>query len=322
MAASAAFDVDISGLLRVFGGHLYSSPGVFVRELVQNAHDAILESRQAGKASGTIVVRVDPAAGIVEFEDDGIGLDEDGIKLGLGRLGWSSKRREGRPSEVIGQFGIGLLSGFLVSETLTVLTKKQGGRGLAWKASRSGAYTIEESKEATSVGTLVRLKPDPAHATYTDPEVLRGLLERYTKYLPLDVYFEHGGQRERISVPAPWLSEDPDAWTSHLRARGIRAPMAFGVKTQHATGFAWIHEGRADMNGGRVDVYHHGMLLEQGARELFPEWAGFVSAIVEAPRLAPTASRETFVRDEAFEALRGELRGAVLRYLVDRKSVV
>jgi len=313
---TSAFDVDISGLLRVFGGHLYSSPGVFVRELVQNAHDAILEARAAGKRSGSVIVRLDSAAGAIEFEDDGIGLDEDGIRMGLGRLGWSSKRREGRPAEVIGQFGIGLLSGFLVSDTLTVTTRKQDGKPLVWRASRSGAYTIEEAK-AASPGTVVRLAIDDAHATYRDPRTLRDLLERYTKYLPLDVWFEHGGSRERVSVPAPWLSEDEDAWTSHLRARGVRSPLVFRVKTPHATGFAWVHDGRADMNGGRVDVYHHGMLLEPGARELLPEWAGFVSAIVEAPGLAPTASRETFVRDEAFDATREELRGAVLRFLVD-----
>lgn len=312
----SAFDVDISGLLRVFGGHLYSSPGVFVRELVQNAHDAILEARAAGKAAGTVVVRLDAAAGAIEFEDDGVGLDDEGIRLGLGRLGWSSKRREGRPAEVIGQFGIGLLSGFLVSETLTVTTQKQGGAPLVWRANRSGAYTIEPGKPA-AVGTVVRLTLDDAHQSYRDPAVLRGLLERYTRYLPLDVYFEHAGARERVSVPAPWLSEDEDAWTSHLRSRGVRAPLVFRLKTPHATGFAWIHEGRADMNGARVDVYHHGMLLEPGARELLPEWAGFVSAIVEAPHLSPTASRETFVRDETFDALRAELRGAVLQFLVD-----
>jgi molecular chaperone HtpG len=299
---SRHFDVDLPGLLRVFGGHLYSSPGVFARELVQNAVDALTERRRVDPSfSGTVRVRGDAAAGVVEVEDDGVGLTEERIATCFARIGYSSKTGD---DGVLGRFGIGLLSSFLVARELVAETRREGAAPVRFRATRDGAWTTEPgAREAP--GTTVRLALDPEHRRYAERATLRALLEEHARYLPFTV--EHDG--EVVTRAAPWLEADaPSAVRAWLEAQGRRALSFFPVRG----GCLFVTAEPGSAEGGRIDVYAGGMLLERGARRLLPRWATFVSGVVEARDLSPTASRETFVDDEAAGALREEIRRALL----------
>lgn len=293
------FHVDLPGLLRVFGGHLYASPGVFVRELVQNGVDAIVEQRRHDAAfEGTVHVTSDPDAGTVEFGDDGIGLDAARIELCLARIGYSSKTTD---DGLLGRFGIGLLSGFLVASEIVVDTLVEGGVPLIWRARPDGTYAVEPGTRQTR-GTTVRLAIATPHRRYAEPGVLRELLETYVRWLPYHV--AHAGTR--VTRPPPWQS----GMSRWLEAQGVDALATFPLAGPHAEGALWIADTRT-RDGGRVDLLLRGMLLAAGARHVLPEWATFVSGIVEAPRLSPTASRETFVDDAQAAALRDALDGAL-----------
>jgi molecular chaperone HtpG len=246
-------------------------------------------------------------AGVVEVEDDGIGLDEERIAACLSRIGFSSKTGD---DGLLGRFGIGLLSGFLVAHELVVETRKKGGSPLRWTATRDGGWKTEPC-EREAVGTCVRLVLDEQHRRYADKGTLRSLLEEYVPYLPFAVH--HDG--ELVTRPAPWRATDPAAVKEWLEARGRRPLAVFPVTSGSARGFLFVTDDRSSEDGGRVDVYLGGMLLERGARRLLPRWASFASGLVEAQRIAPTASRETFVEDEAAEVLREEVRGALVRGL-------
>lgn len=296
------FHVDLPGLLRVFGGHLYSSPGVFLRELVQNAVDAIVERRREDpRFVGRVRVTSDPARGIVEVADDGVGLDEARIELCLAKIGYSSKVSD---DDLLGRFGIGLLAGFLVASEIAVDTRPAGGEPLVWRARPDGTYAIEPGTRPER-GTTVRLAIAEQHRPYAEPGVLRELLERYVRWLPFDV--EHEGVL--VTRPAPWQSKrGVEAW---LEDAGIAPLAVFPLASQVAEGALWIPDTRS-AEGGKIDLLLRGMLLAAGARHVLPEWATFVSGIVEAPRLSPTASREAFVDDAHAAALAAELKRALL----------
>ncbi len=294
-----AFHVDLPGLLRVFGGHLYSNPGVFVRELVQNGVDAIVDRRRGEPGfAGRVTVRSAP--GIVEVTDDGIGLDEGRIEECLAKIGYSSKLGA---DDLMGRFGIGLLSGFLVATEIAVDTLGPAGVPLIWRGRPDGTYGVEPGTR-TERGTTVRLAIAPQHARYTAAPALRELLERYVRYLPFDV--RHEG--ERVTVPPPWRT-NLEAWLDENQL----APLAvFPIKRANAEGVLWIAPRGGLDAGGRVDILLRGMLLESGARRVLPAWATFVGGILEAPTLAPTASRETFVDDAAADTLIADLKGELL----------
>ncbi len=291
----------------MFGGHLYSNSGVFLRELVQNGVDAIVEQRRAEPTFvGRVRVHTDETAGIVEVADDGVGLDEARIDLCLAKIGYSSKVKD---DDLLGRFGIGLLSGFLVARELIVETLVAGGTPLRWRATPDGIHSTERGARTTR-GTTVRLVLADQHRQYARPTVVRELLDRYVKYLAFEV--EHEGTT--VTVSAPWLANDPAAAIQAMLADHHSEPLAVFALPRGASarGCLWLTSERAPDEGGRVDVYLRGMLLERGARKLLPKWASFITGVVEAPALAPTASRETFVDDGAAVELANDLHAALL----------
>jgi molecular chaperone HtpG len=293
-----AFDVDLAGLLRVFGGHLYADPEVFVRELVQNAADAIVLRRsEEPHHRGRIVVRVSEDA--IVFEDDGAGLDCEGIATALGRIGYSTKR-DGAPRGTSGQFGIGLLSGFLVASAIVVTTRKRGAASVRWTGRKDGTWSVNDG-DREDVGSTVRLELDAPIAR----ERVRTLLRRYVRFLPIAIHLDD----ERIDEPAPWSSTE--AAEAFAESRGSRVLAVLPIDA----GALWIHAERAQPEGGRICLYQNGILIEDAARDLLPTWAGFVSGVIDAPSLSPTASRETYVRDGAASELAERLRDTLLRWL-------
>lgn len=298
---SRPFNVDLPGLLRVFGGHLYSNAGVFVRELVQNGVDAIVEQRRTDPAFvGRVTITSDEDAGVVTMDDDGVGLDHDRIESCLARIAYSSKTDD---DDLLGRFGIGLLSAFLVAKEIVVDTKRDGGEPFRWRASPDGTYVIERGDRQTR-GTTVRLTIADGQERYARASVIRELLETYVRFLPFDVVHEG----TRVTVGAPWEATDP---FEAVRAFAGELPLAVFRMDR---GLLWLRATRGG-DGGRMDVFLRGMLLERGTKKLLPKWASFVGGVVDAPSLSPTASRETFVDDEASHVLAASIRTALLEGL-------
>ena len=123
------FQVDLSGLIDLLSHHLYSSPSVFIRELLQNGIDAVTARKRVDDTfdGGQITVELiqrDGTAPTLLMQDNGVGLTEDELHQFLATIGQSSKRGEiERPTDFIGQFGIGLLSGFMVTDEIVIITR-------------------------------------------------------------------------------------------------------------------------------------------------------------------------------------------------------
>lgn len=127
--AERSFQVDLRGVVDLLSRHLYASPRVYLRELLQNAVDAI-----TARGDGPGRVTVETGGGTLRVSDDGIGLTADEVHTLLATIGRSSKRDElgFARHDFLGQFGIGLLSAFLVADEIDVVTRatRSGGRAL------------------------------------------------------------------------------------------------------------------------------------------------------------------------------------------------
>src|SRR4051794_19179620 len=160
--------------MTVLGGHLYSTPAVAVRELVQNAHDSITRRRIEDPAftGGRIDVVGDGASLIVR--DDGAGMTREEIDLFLATVGVGYTRglRE-RSDELIGQFGLGFLSAFIIGERTIVRTASYQAPDEAWEyRSTTGERYSVDACGAREVGTEVELRLAAEHRTLADPGVL------------------------------------------------------------------------------------------------------------------------------------------------------
>ncbi len=160
------FQVNLRGIIDLLSNHLYSSPSVFLRELLQNGVDAIrarqhLEATHAGQIE-IALQRSDDGRPLLVFHDNGIGLTEAEAHRFLATIGESSKRGGDfeRPTDFIGQFGIGLLSCFLVSDDIVMVTRSaRGGEPvIQWRGCADGTYHTRSYQDPTvSPGTTVYL---------------------------------------------------------------------------------------------------------------------------------------------------------------------
>ncbi len=346
--SSQAFQVNLDGIIDLLSNHLYSGPQVFVRELLQNAVDAIrareaharTDSAEGAQDFGRIRLELIPApagtdgaAATLVVEDDGIGLDAEEVHAFLSTIGQSSKRDRDLSSvreNFIGQFGIGLLSCFIVSDEIVLITRSaRGAPALEWRGRNDGTYTLKQLDGDLAPGTKVYLRCRQGREEYFEPERLVELARHYGGLLPYSIRFVHGEREEMVNAELPpWLRNDlasgEEAHEAYLEfgARMLGEQRFFDVVPLHVPiaglkGAAYVLP-FASAAGRRSThrVYLKQMFLAEEAANLLPDWAFFVSCVVDAQHLRPTASREGFYEDAALDETREALGKTLRNYLI------
>ncbi|NUT97594.1 MAG: HSP90 family protein [Saccharothrix sp.] len=325
------FGVDLRGIIDLLSHHLYSSPRVYARELLQNAVDAITARRALQPdAPGEVVIEpIDSGTGgTLRISDTGIGLTEREVHDLLSTLGRTSKRDElGFARQgFLGQFGVGLLSAFLVAERIRLVSRSaKGGPAVRWTADAAGNYEVEVLGEAENratgetagseipVGTTIELVPNRDSEHWLEHDVVKALVTEYGELLPVKVSV--GGEvltAERL----PWLD---DALEYGAKVLGVRPFDAIPVEvpTVGLTGVAYVLPGGVHPGARQSHrVYLKRMLVGDAIEGLLPEWAYFVRCVVDSSSLRPTASREALYQDETLLAVREELGRQVRDWLV------
>src|SRR6185437_6590552 len=196
LADAHAFQVDLRGLVDLLSHHLYSSPRIYVRELLQNAVDAVTARLGTDPAAPT-GIRLTADGASVRIEDPGIGLTEADVHRFLATIGRSSKRDDlaGARREFLGQFGIGLLACFTVADTIRVTTRSavdQDAPLVEWLATSDGRYTIRalDPAQRPEPGTTVELTPRPGAERWFAPDRVATLARDYGALLPYPVVVE------------------------------------------------------------------------------------------------------------------------------------
>lgn len=315
------FQVNLGGMLDILSNHLYKSPGVFLRELLQNGIDAITlrKKRQPEWSGGRITIALTPGEKLT-LRDNGAGLTQEEIHRFLAVIGQSSKtilEADGTmPEDYIGRFGIGLLSCFMVSDSIVVETQPAGG-GTAhvWTGCPDGTYTLEPL-EVGVVGTAVTLAAKKGAERYFFRREIERLVRYYGLALPVPVCF--AGEAEAVNrVPGDFSS----ASRGKLLAFGEQV---FGeefldvlpIATPHLSGAAFVLPYRTDPSSREGHrIYLKQMLLTERGDTLLPPWAFFLRCFLNTQGLRPTASREDFYEDRELDAARQEFAGAVRDYL-------
>lgn len=326
------FQVNLSGMIDILSNHLYSSPNVFIREILQNATDAIT-ARCQHDPSHTGKVEIELTSGgetpVLMIEDNGIGLTEAEIHEFLAMIGHSSKTGTDQlpreTSSFIGRFGIGLLSCFMVSDEIVLLTQSvQGGPSMEWRGRPDGTYSIRQLGSQLSTGTRIYLKCKPDYEEYFDHEFVEELIFYYGALLPYQITLKSeasGIQVLNEGMPI-WLS-NPELSRTHKEEVLLLGEKLLGstfsefipltTASGKTGGIAFIVPHSVALNTKRAHrVYLKQMLVSERAENILPEWAFFVKSIIWTQELQPTASREQFYEDESLERVREEL-GACIR---------
>ncbi|MEU6878246.1 HSP90 family protein [Streptomyces sp. NPDC046712] len=325
------FQVDLRGLVDLLSHHLYSSPRVYLRELLQNAVDAITARRaEQPDAPARVLLSVD--GGGLRVEDSGIGLTEHDVHNLLATIGRSSKRADAEGiasarAEFLGQFGIGLLACFVVAAEIRVVSRSArtpAAPPVEWTARDDGSYTVRTlpDEARTEPGTTVHLTARPGAGEWLTEEKVLSLARSYGSLLPYEVRV---GDEPVTDLPAPWDRSYPSPAARRVALAGhcqelfgftpldsidLDLPLA-GIR-----GVAYVLPSAvspAQRAGHRVHL--KGMLLTERADGLLPDWAFFVRCVLDTDSLRPTASRESLYEDETLAGVRDALGAAVRDWL-------
>ncbi|HTD12509.1 MAG TPA: ATP-binding protein, partial [Steroidobacteraceae bacterium] len=207
------FQAEVRELLKLMIHSLYSHREIFLRELISNASDACDRLRFAAIADSALAaddrefgirIDADPVAGTVTITDNGIGMTREEAIANLGTIARSGTAEffrslsgdEQKASQLIGQFGVGFYSAFIVAERVEVRSRKAGAAPAAavrWESGADGEFTVESVTQAAR-GTAVTLHLKADAREFADPMRLRGLIRRYSDHIGFPVRMRKEGE--------------------------------------------------------------------------------------------------------------------------------
>jgi molecular chaperone HtpG len=348
------FQAEVRELLQLMIHSLYSHREIFLRELISNASDACDRLRFAAIAQSALLaedpelairVDADPAAGTVSITDNGIGMTREEAVANLGTIARSGTAEffrslsgdEQKASALIGQFGVGFYSAFIVAERVEVHSRKAGepaAAGVHWESRADGDFTVESVTRAAR-GTTVTLHLKPDAREFADPLRLRALIRRYSDHIGFPVRMRKEGEasleyevvnqaKALWTLPRTDISEqeyqqfyqylahdfhDPLIW-SHNKVEGKREYTSLLYVPGRAPFDLWQRDAVRGLK-----LYVRRVFIMDDAEQFLPLYLRFVKGVVDSSDLPLNISRELLQQEPEVEAIRNGLTKRVLDLL-------
>jgi molecular chaperone HtpG len=332
------FQSETKQVLRLVIHSLYSHKEIFLRELISNASDACEKLRFEALANpallgaDTLMVTLipDSAAGTLTVKDNGIGMTQDEVIDNLGTIARSGTKKflEGlsgdsaKDAQLIGQFGVGFYSAFIVADRVTVLSKRPGAEAVRWDSSGEGTYEIQPS-EKTDRGTEVILHLRDEEKEFLEPSRLKQLVRKYSDHLSVPVVLQTGDTTETLNqAKAFWTrpkselkDEDYQAFYKHLTHDSEPARAWSHNKVEgnlEYTSLLYLPK-RAPFDlfererSGGVQLYVKRVFIMDRAAELLPPWLRFMRGLVDTDDLPLNVSRELLQNNRTVEKIKSAL---------------
>ena len=355
--ATLPFQAEVAQVLDLVIHSLYSHDEIFLRELVSNASDALDKLRFLSLTSPELLggdlpleirISVDADQGTLTFEDTGVGMTREELIENLGTIAHSGsktfldelkKAGQQKDAQLIGQFGVGFYSAFLVSDRVEVKSRSaRGGPGHLWKSDAKGTYTIEPlaDGEGPRRGTVVTLHLKNERKEFLETWQLRELVSRYSDYVghPIRLHTPKKGdvpafdevvnrasalwQRPKSEVKDEQYKEfykhlghdfeDPLAWT-HFTAEG--AQQFAGLL--YLPGHAPFDLGRDAKKG--VKLFVKRVLVLEDCEALLPSWLRFIRGVIDSDDLPLNVSREVLQDSKLVPQIKKQVQKRVLGML-------
>ncbi len=355
MAKVQQFKTEVSQLLDLMIHSLYSNKDIFLRELVANAADAIDKARfesltdSAKAREWSIRLVPDKAAGTLTIIDNGIGMTEDEVVENIGTIAKSgtkaflkqlseSETPASEIPELIGQFGVGFYSAFMVAEEVTLTTRKGDAPAVRWISKGEGSFEIDETEKEMS-GTEIVLKLRPGCDMYLEDWKIGEIIRRYSDFIAYPIIVPHVKVNEdktetieeRVlnSQKAIWLrkaeeitEEEHKSFFGHLSNWGggnYLKPISISAEGTNEFKALLYIPATAPFNLFMPDIQKKGLQLyvrrvfiTDQCKELIPDYLRFIHGVVDSSDLPLNVSREILQENPLLLKIQKALVGKVL----------
>lgn len=347
------FQAETRMLLDIVARSLYSDKEVFIRELISNASDALEKFRYLSVSSVPesgnlkeldrpleIRLTTDKQNRTITFQDSGIGMTKEELTQNLGTIARSGSKsfieeikKQGaeQASSIIGQFGVGFYSAFMVADKIEVFTRSSKGDspGYQWSSDGSGTYEIQEA-DGVEIGTkiVVYLKTDCRE--FADDDTVKSIIKKYSNFVSSPIFLNND---QVNSIKPLWLFEpkeitqeqhiefykfisnsyDKPRFTLHYKTD---APLSIRSILYVPEGKPGLFELSRDSDVG-VALYSRKILIKSKAENILPKWLRFVKGVVDSEDIPLNLSRELLQNSALITKLRTVLTNRFLKFMVE-----
>lgn len=356
------FKAESKRLLDMMINLIYTHKEIFLREIISNASDAIdklyfksLTDTSVGmkKSDFAINIAIDKENRTLTVSDNGIGMTEEDLENNLGTIANSGSfafKKDndlGDDVDIIGQFGVGFYSTFMVAKEVTVVTKAFGSdQAYKWTSDGVEGYTIEECDKPDGVGTTITMKlkddtDDEKYSTYLDQYQIQSLVKKYSDYIrfPIRMEVEHTHYNEEGKEPEVhkaietlnsmtpiWKKnkselKDEDYNNFYMEKFGDYEPPVAHIHSKNegvATYDALLYiPARAPFDYYSKDyekglqLYSSGVMIMEKCADLLPDWFSFVKGVVDSEDLSLNISRELLQQDRQLKIIAKNLEKSI-----------
>ncbi len=332
------FQAETQQVLRLVIHSLYSHKEIFLRELISNASDACEKLRfeaigkpeLLGGDELSIRLKVDPDAGTLTVADNGVGMSREEVVDNLGTIARSGTKRfletlsgdAAKDAQLIGQFGVGFYSAFIVADRVTVISKRADADAVRWESSGEGAYEIgPEARADRGTEVILHLREDDKE--FLEEWRLRELVRKYSDHLGVPIVLESRGKRETLNqAKAFWTrpkaelttddyqgffkhlvhgEDEARAW-AHNKVEGALEYTSLLYLPKRAPFELFDREHRAG-----IQLYVKRVFIMDKAAELLPPWLRFMRGLVDTADLPLNVSRELLQNNRTVDKIRAAL---------------
>jgi len=360
-----SFGTDAKQILNLMIHSLYSNKEIFLRELISNASDAADKLRflalsdgnlYQGDAELKLTISTDEAAGTVTISDNGIGMNRDEVISSLGTIAKSGTAEffenlsgdQAKDSQLIGQFGVGFYSAFIVADAVTVRTRKAGEeKAVEWHSKGEGEYTLAEI-EKESRGTEITLHLKEEEKEFVDGNRLRGIVTKYADHISIPVQMfkdevpeSDGPDGEKIAaVPAEWetINKATALWTLDKSEIEESEYKEFYKHVSHdwEEPLTWTHnkvEGKSEYTSllyipkkapfdlwnrdhkSGLKLYVQRVFIMDDAEQFMPSYLRFVKGLLDSNDLPLNVSREILQDNKTTQTIRKGCTSRIIKML-------
>lgn len=346
-ATTHEFQAEVKQVLDIVVNSLYKDKEIFIRELVSNASDALEKLRRTQLVEKEvhddnleleINVTTDDDAGLLTIQDFGIGMTEDELVENLGTIAHSGSKEflealkgDGDKNEaLIGKFGVGFYSVFMVADNVKVFTHswKPKAQGQRWESDGSGAYSIEPvDGQRRGAKIVVKLKDD--FKDYANADRVKDIIKKYSAF----VQFPVSVNGDKVNtVDALWLRSKNDIKDEDyeefykFQANDYEGPLLrlhFSADAPlEINSILFVPKRNMEKLGmwrseGKVALHCRKVLIDPEPKALFPEWLRFLRGVVDSSDLPLNVSRETMQDSALLQKINGVLTKRFLRFLAE-----
>ncbi len=346
MAKTGNIQISSENMMPIIKKWLYSDKDIFLREIVSNASDAITKYKKLvtlGEAAEDekykITVTTDEKAGTLTVEDNGIGMTADEVEKYITQIAFSGaadfveKYEKAGGDGIIGHFGLGFYSAYMVSENIEIFTKSymEGAAAVHWQSDGESTYTIEEC-EKEGRGTKIVMHLAPEEKEFLKEFEVRSLLNKYCSFMPYEIYLNPKGTDEDkpVNTTEPlYLKQPKDCTEEEYKAfyrdtfHDYRDPlfwihlnMDYPFNLKGILYFPKVKK-QVELERGQVKLYCNQVYIADNIKEVIPEFLMLLNGVLDCPDIPLNVSRSFLQNDKQVQKIAAHITKKVADKLTE-----